>query len=135
MESIGEHPLHINNINYGDKSNVISEDFSDSKEKRTVSLKNDRSGVSGDSAVMTEKACDEEEETDDPQNKYRVSVNEKCLESYVPDYPIEVRSSSANNSGTSDENSLLTQLAGNVVCSIARGEGKTPCTFYARQAL
>ena len=100
--------------------------MSDSKEKRTVSLKDDRSGVSGDGTVMTEKACDEEEEIDDLQNIYRVSVNETCLESYVPDYPIEVSSSSANSSERNDENSLLTQLAGNEVCSIAPGEDKHP---------
>ena len=103
MENIGEHPLHINKIDDGDKSYVISEDLADIKEKRTVSLKNGRSGVPGDETVMTEKACDGEEEIDDPQNKYRVSVNEKCLESYVPDYPIEVSSSSANTSGRNDE--------------------------------
>ena len=53
MKNIGAHPLHINKISDGDKSN-ISEDLSDSKEKRTVSLKDDRSGVSGDDAVMIE---------------------------------------------------------------------------------
>ena len=51
-----EHPLHINKISDGDKSNVISENLSDSKEKRTASLKDDRNGVSGDGTVMTEKA-------------------------------------------------------------------------------
>ena len=78
---------------------------------------------------MTEKACDVKAEIDDPQNKYLVSVNETCLESYVPDYPIEVSSSSASNSETNDENSLLTKLAGNEVCSIAQGEGKHPVHF------
>ena len=129
MGNIGEHPLHINNIYDNDKSNIISEDLSDSKETRTGSLKSDRSSVCGDGAVMTEKACDEEEEIDDPQNEYRVSVNETCLESYVPDYQIEVSSSSVNNSETNDDNSLLTQLAGNEVCSIAPGEGKHPAHF------
>ena len=75
---------------------------------------------------MTENACDEEEEIDDPQNEYQVSVNETCLESYVPDYPIGVCSSSVNNSETNDENSLL---AGNEVCSIASGEEKHPVHF------
>ena len=89
----------------------------------------DRSGVSGDDAVMTENACDEEKEIDDPQNEYRVSVNETCLESYVPDYPIEVSISSTNNSETNDENLLLTQLAGNEFCSIAPGEGNTLYTL------
>ena len=134
MENIAEHPLHINKTDDGDKSNVISEDLADIKEKRTVSLKNGRSGVSGDQTVMTEKACDGEEEIDDPQNKYRVSVNEKCLESYVPDYRTEVSSSSANQSFSNtskrnDEDSLLTQLPGNEVCSIAPGEGKHPVHF------
>ena len=64
MENIGEHQLHINNINDNDKSN-ISEDLSAIKEKRTGSLKGDRSGVCGDGAVFTEKRCDEEEEIDD----------------------------------------------------------------------
>ena len=129
MENIGEHPLHVNKINDGDKSNVISQDLSDSKEKRTVTLTDDRCGVSGDGTVMTEKACNEEEEIDDPQNKYWVSVNETCFESYVADYPIEVSSSSANNPETNDDKSLLTQLSGNEVCSIAPGEGKHPVHF------
>ena len=34
-----------------------------------------------------------------------------------------------NNSETNDSNSLLTQLAGNEVCSIAPGEGKHPVHF------
>ena len=103
--------------------------MSDSKEKTTCSLRDDRNGVSGDCAVMTEKACDEEEEIDDPQNQYRVSVNETCLESYVPDYPIEVSSPSVDNSETNDGSSLLTQLSGNEVCSIAPGERKHPVHF------
>ena len=107
--------------------------MSDSKEKRTVSLKDDRSDVSGDGAVMTENACDEEEEIDDPQNEYWVSVNETCLESYVPDYSIEVSSSSATNSERNDGNSLFSQLAGNEVCSIAPGEGKHPVHFVQDQ--
>ena len=51
------------------------------------------------------------------------------MESYVPDYLIEVSSSSANNSERNDENSLLTQLAGNEVYSIAPGKGKHPEHF------
>ena len=56
MENIGEHPLHINKIKDSVKS--ISRDLSDNKEKTTSSLRDDRNGVSGDGAVMTEKACD-----------------------------------------------------------------------------
>ena len=112
MENIGEHPLHINKIKDSVKS--IFEDLSDSKEKTTSSLRDNRNGVSGDGAVLTEKACDEEEEIDDPQNQYRVSVNETCSESYVPDYPVEVSSSSVTNSETNDNNLLLTELAGNL---------------------
>ena len=62
-------------------------------------------------------------------SQYWVSVNETCLKSYVPDYPIEVSSSSVNNSETTDSSSLLTQLAENEVCSIAPGEGKHPVHF------
>ena len=51
------------------------------------------------------------------------------MESYVPDYPIEVSSFPANNSETNDENLLLTQLGGNEVFSIAPGEGKYPVHF------
>ena len=133
MENIGEHPLHINKIKDSVKS--IFEDLSDSKEKTTSGLRDDRNGVSGDGAVLTEKACDEEEEIDDPQNQYRVSVNETCLESYVPGYPVEVISSSVTNSETNDRNSLLTQLAGNEVVLHRTRRGETLCTFYARQVL
>ena len=66
---------------------------------------------------------------DDPQNQYRVSVNETCLESYLLDYSVEVSSSSVSNSETNDGNSLLTQLARNEVYSIAPGEGKHPVHF------
>ena len=127
MENIGEYPLQINKIKGSVKG--IFEDLSDSKEKTTSDLRDDRNGVSGDGAVLTEKPCDEEEEIDDPQNQHRVSVNETCLESYVPDYPVEVISSSVTNSETNDNNLLLTQLAGNEVCSIAPGEGKHPVHF------
>ena len=58
MENIGQHPLHVNKINDGHKGNVISEDLSGSNKKRTVTLTDDRCGVSGDGAVMTEKTCD-----------------------------------------------------------------------------
>ena len=127
MENIGEHPLHIDKIKDGVKS--IFGHLSDSKEKTTSSLRDDRNGVSGDGAVLTENACNEEEEIDDPQNQYRVSVNETCLESYVPDYPVEVSSSVVTSSETNDNNLLLTQLAGNEVYSIAPGEGKHPVHF------
>ena len=127
MENTGEHPLHINKIKDSVKS--IFEDLSDSKEKTTSSLRYERNSVSGDGAVLTEKACDEEEEIDDPQNQYWVSVNETCLESYVPDYPVEVSSSSVSSSETNDNNLLVTQLAGNEVCCIAPGEGKHPVHF------
>ena len=76
MENIGEHPLHIDKIKDGVKS--IFKHLSDSKEKTTSSLRDDRNGVSGDGAVLTENACNEEEEIDDPQNQYQVSVNETC---------------------------------------------------------
>ena len=123
MENTGEHQLHINKIK--DSVESIFEDLSDSKENTTSSLRDDRNGVSGDGAVLTEKACHEEEDIDDPQNQYRVSVNETCLELYVPDYLVEVSSSSVTNSETNDNNLLLTQLAGNEVCSIASREGNT----------
>ena len=91
-------------------------------------MKDDRSDVSDD-VVLTEKASDQQEEIDDPQNEYRVSVNETCLESYVP--VSEVSGYSRDSSETNNGNSLSTQLAGNEVCSIA----ETPCAFYARQVL
>ena len=36
------------------------------------------------------KENQDEEEIDDPQNQYRASVNETCLQSFVPDYPITI---------------------------------------------
>ena len=127
MENIGEHPLYIDKIK--DSVRSTFEDLSDSKEKTTSSSRGDRNDVSGDGAVLTENTCNEEEEIDDPQNQYRVSVNEICLESYIPDYPVEVSSSVVTSSETNDNNLLLTQLAGNEVCSIAPGEGKHPVHF------
>ena len=121
--------IHCILIRLKDSVKSIFEDLSESKEKASSSLRDDRNGVSGNGAVLTENACDEEEEIDDPQNQYRVSVNETCLESYVPGYPVEVSSSSVNNSETNDSNLLLTQLAGNEVCSIALGEGEHPVHF------
>ena len=72
--------------------------------------------------------CDEEE-IDDPQNQYRSSVNETCLEPYVPDYPFELNQSSGGSCGSGARNVPDLQLRGNEICSIAPGEGKHPVHF------
>ena len=72
---------------------------------------------------------DNEDEVDDPQNKYRASVNETCLESFVPDYPVTVTLSENNGNEPADEVNNLSASAGNEVFSIAPGEGKHPIHF------
>ena len=50
-----------------------------------------------DHPQLTEDDPDETEEIDDPQNRFRTSVNQTCWESFVPDYPVKVNQNEANN--------------------------------------
>ena len=70
---------------------------------------------------------DETEEIDDPQNRFCASVNQTCLESFVPDYPVKVNENEANN--TDNHSSDLSTVVGNEEFSIAPGEGMHPVHF------
>ena len=56
----------------------------------------------------------------------RSSVNETCLQSFVPDYPITVNDNDRNSVNCNDNQHTS---AGNEIFSIARGEGKHPIHF------
>ena len=58
---------------------------------------------------------------------FRASVNETCLQSCVPDYPVNLVQS-ARNSGGNDFNNLST-AAGNEIFSVPPREGKHPVHF------
>ena len=61
-------------------------------------------------------ADDNEEEKDDPLNEYRAPINQTCLQSVIPDYPVTVELNSNNSSG-------------NEVYNIAPGENKHPVSL------
>lgn len=54
-----------------------------------------------------------EEENDDPLNEFRAPINQTCLQSVIPDYPVTVELNSNNSSG-------------NEVYNIAPGKNKHP---------
>ena len=80
-----------------------------------------------DAYQLTENDPDETEKIDDPQNRFRASVNQKCLESFVPDYPVKVNVNEGNN--TENDSSDLSTVVGNEMFSIVPGEGKHPVHF------
>lgn len=57
-----------------------------------------------------------EEENDDPLNEFRAPINQTCLQSVIPDYPVTVELNSNNSSG-------------NEVYNIAPGENKHPISL------
>ena len=61
---------------------------------------------------------DNEEEKDDPLNEFRAPINQTCLQSVIPDYPVTVELNSNNSSG-------------NEVYNIAPGENKHPVSFMS----
>ena len=132
MENIEKHPLHIVENDDTVKRIVPCENLSENR-KKLNSVKNGRHNELDEGQVSVGKGSDEKgcdaEEIDDPQNEYRVSVNETCLQSYVSDYPVEGGGSCDDSSGTNNDNLSRIQLAGNEVCSIAPGEGKHPVHF------
>ena len=76
MQNLEEHPLQ--NINSND-----SVERKQCTERETGNIINESSVCN--SKLVQKEICEEEEEIDDPQNEFRVSVSETCLESYVPD--------------------------------------------------
>ena len=82
-----------------------------------------------DSHSSDSRDGENEDEADDPQNKYRASVNETCLESFVPDYPVTYTLTENNGNEPGDELNNLPASAGNEVYSIAPGEGRHPVHF------
>ena len=58
-----------------------------------------------------------EEERDDPLNEFRAPTTETCLQSVLPDYPVNVEQNSSSKS------------AGNEIFNIAPGENKHPVSF------
>ena len=57
------------------------------------------------------------EDQDDPLNEYRSAASETCLQSILPNYPINLDKTDGDNS------------TGREVFSIAPGEGKLPVSF------
>ena len=89
----------------------------------------DQSSLVTDSHSSDSRDGENEDEADDPQNKYRASVNEACLESFVPDYPVTYTLTENNGNEPGDELNNLPASAGNEVYSIAPGEGRHPVHF------
>lgn len=77
--------------------------------------------------ICTDNSCeqdtiqsgdDNEEEKDNPLNEFRAPINQTCLQSVIPDYPVTVELNSNNSSG-------------NEVYNIAPGENKHPVSFMS----
>ena len=88
-----------------------------------------QSSLVTDSHSLDSGDGENEDEADDPQNMYRVSVNETCSESFVPDYPVTYTLTENNSNEPGDEPNNLPASEGNEVFSIAPGEGKHPIHF------
>ena len=76
-----------------------------------------------------EKGEEEEEEVDDPQNQFRNSVNETCLQSHHPNYPTSIDLHVPSEQQNLDNAENPVSSAGNEVYSMAPGEGKHPIHF------
>ena len=96
---------------------------------KTCCMSADQSSLVTDSHNSDSGYGENGDEADDPQNKYRASVNETCLESFVPNYPVTCTLTENNANEPGDELNNLPASAGNEVFSIASGEGKYPIHF------
>ena len=78
-----------------------------------------------------DKHSDDEEEIDDPQNEYRIFLNETCLQSYAGCAPVNLSCSVGSSSSLERGDSQVIQSTseGNEVFSVAPGEGKHPILF------
>ena len=94
-----------------------------------ITVSTDQSSLVTDSHNSDSGDGENEDEADDPQNKYRASVNEICLESFVPVYPVTYTLTENNGNEPGDELNNLPASAGSEVFSIAPGEGKHPIHF------
>ena len=108
-----------------DDSGHNSSEYNDCKNCTSV----DQSSLVTDSFSSDSGDDENEDEADDPQNKYRATVNKTCLESFVPDYPVTYTLTENNGNEPGDELSNLPASAGNEVYSIAPGEGNHPVHF------
>ena len=125
MQNIEGHILHVTDKKGHVETDLSNENLPESPHRKTDIVTDGRR----DSFQLTQRSYEPEEEIDDPQHEYHVPVNETCLESYVPDYPVEVEGSAGENAEGNSNNSSSVQLSGHDMCSIAPGEGKHPVHF------
>ena len=122
MHNLEEDPIRLDN--YSDiECDNSSQPYVDHKSNERSEKDHTITGLQGSSSNY----CENEDENYDPQNQYRASVNETCLESFLPNYPVRVNKGNRNRSGDNSDDLLV--AAGNEIFSIAPGEGKHPIHF------
>lgn len=112
--------LRVNNPLYsGITVNIENIDTNVIELQLQASSENDGQMSSINIAPCEKKVTDDpdEEETDDPLNEFRAATSETCLQSVLPDYPVNVEQNSSSKS------------VGNEIFNIAPGENKHPVSF------
>ena len=127
MHNVGEDLM--GRVDCSDMDDDIGHNSSGYNDCKTYCMSADKSSLVTDSHNSDSGDGENEDEADDPQNKYRASVNETCLESFVPDYPVICTLTENNGNESGDELNNLPASAGNEVFSIAPGEEKHPIHF------
>ena len=91
---------------------------------REMQLRADSDSADGEESPIIQVSCEQtatndqsEEERNDPLNEFRAATSETCLQSVLPDYPVNV-----------DKNTRL-KSHGNEIFNIAPGENKHPVSF------
>ena len=108
MHNLEEDPIILDN--YSDiECDNSSQPYADHKSNEKSEKDHTVTGLQGSSS----KYCENEDEIDDPQNQYRASANETCLESFLPNYPVRVIEGNRNRSG--DNSDDLSVAAGNEI--------------------
>lgn len=95
----------------------ISEGHTDLLHDQILSIHNSNSVSTNTHDIASDSTPDDyEEDKEDPLNEYRVPINETCLQSVIPDYPVTLKLNENISSG-------------NEVYSIAPGENKHPVSL------
>lgn len=98
----------------GSKNNSITDDCVEDSED-SIPINQEKSPFHNQINDLND-SNDNNEEIEDPLNEYRMPINQTCLQSIIPNYPVMV-------------NNNYEQSSGNEIYNIAPGENKHPVSF------
>ena len=99
----------------GSKNNSVTDDCVEDTED-SIPVNQEKSSFQNQINDLNDLNDNNDKEIEDPLNEHRMPINQTCLQSIIPNYPVMV-----------DNNNE--QSSGNEIYSIAPGENKHPVSF------